>query len=357
MERFDDGNLVNEVGKSFSVPSFLRKAFTDALRDNDDGLLDHKLFGIVVRAVLFESGFVEIDPELVLFKYDNFNAQGIFYYSLPNIVSRGNTEYVKVVFQNLGKHCKVYGFLINGTWIHSMLFDKVKLPILNVVWPKIGQVVEEKEVFEFWRKMKDGLALPLLIDLCEKTGLELPPCFIKLPIELKLKILESVSGVDIANVSCVCSELRQLALNDYLWRKKYIKEFGNAVLRNWETFKDMFARACKIKRMIARTNAQNIDSHFMRRRNAYVDQFHIGRSSRRKILIYADNSFDIRHPFPQRYPYPDDPFGNRWRFPRTTSEGYDDGLFPYQGCPGGYTPFGLIFILVNYSRKITASNF
>ncbi|KAJ0836150.1 putative F-box domain-containing protein [Helianthus annuus] len=32
----------------------------------------------------------------------------------------------------------------------------------------------------------------------------------RLPTELKLKILESVSCVDIAKVSCVCSELRFL---------------------------------------------------------------------------------------------------------------------------------------------------
>ncbi|PWA47403.1 F-box domain, cyclin-like protein [Artemisia annua] len=195
MEKYDDGNSSSEVGKSFSVPSFLRKAFADALRNDDGGLLDHKLFRIAVCAVLLESGFVEIDPKLKIFKCDNFNAQWNYYYGLPNIIS-GGIEYVKIVFQNLGKYCKVYGSLNNGTGIHSVLFEKDKLPILNVVWAKIGQVVDEKAVSDFWRKVKDGFVLPLSIDLCEKNGLELPSSFIKLPTELKLKILESVSGVD-----------------------------------------------------------------------------------------------------------------------------------------------------------------
>ncbi|PWA20151.1 F-box domain, cyclin-like protein [Artemisia annua] len=82
----DDGNSVIEVRKSFSVPDILRKAFTDAFGDDDDdGLLDHKLFGIAVCAVLLESGFVDIDPALKLSKNNNVNVQGRFYYALPNI--------------------------------------------------------------------------------------------------------------------------------------------------------------------------------------------------------------------------------------------------------------------------------
>lgn len=204
------------------------------MRNDDGGLLDYKLFVIAVCAVLLESGFVEIDPKLKIFKCDNFNAQWNYYYSLPNIISGSKIEYVKILFQNLGKYRKVYGSLNNGTGIHSVLFAKDKLPILNVVWAKIGQVVEEKAVS----------------DLCEKTGLELPPCFIKLPTELKLKILESVFGVDIANVSCVCSELRQLASNDDLWKQKCIEEF-RYVWRYEKTFKDRFVRGWELqKRMM-----------------------------------------------------------------------------------------------------------
>ncbi|KAM0011943.1 putative F-box-like domain superfamily protein [Helianthus debilis subsp. tardiflorus] len=63
---------------------------------------------------------------------------------------------------------------------------------------------------KLWRKMKDGLALRL-----------------QLPTELKLKILESVSWVDIAKVSCVFSELGFLASSDDLGKQMHIKQFGN----------------------------------------------------------------------------------------------------------------------------------
>ena len=102
-------------------------------------------------------------------------------------------------------------------------------------------MVDEKEVFEFWRKIKDGLQLTLLIDVCERIGSELPPCFIKLPTELKLKILELVSSVDIANVSCVCSELRQLASNDNMWKQTFFEEFKYTDSINGRTFKEEFA--------------------------------------------------------------------------------------------------------------------
>ncbi|RZC62718.1 hypothetical protein C5167_024480 [Papaver somniferum] len=70
--------------------------------------------------------------------------------------------------------------------------------------------LHEGNIFELWKIAKDKLALPLLIDLCEKTGLSLPPCFTLLPTELTLKVLESLSGVDIAKVACVSSELKYL---------------------------------------------------------------------------------------------------------------------------------------------------
>ncbi|KAK9071092.1 hypothetical protein SSX86_009660 [Deinandra increscens subsp. villosa] len=281
MEIDDDESYVSEVEKSFSVPGFLRKVFTEEL--GDDAGLNHKLFGIAVRAVLLESGFVEIDPVSKSLKGNSYIVQGnwylaSFYYTLPNILTSGNYQAVKIKFQNIGKYCKVYGSLVNGTAVHSVLLDEDRLvPFLNVVWANCGQVEginqatiqPEKEVFEFWRKVKDGLSLPLLIDLCEKAGLELPNCFMQLPTELKLKILESVSGVDIANVSCVCSELRYLASNDDLWKQKYIEQFGDAAgSEGGRTFKERFAKAWenqKRRRIVGRSIMTT-----RRRRNPYA---------------------------------------------------------------------------------------
>lgn len=287
MEIDDDGSFVTEAGKSFSVPNFLRKVFTEELGD-DDGL-NHKLLGIAVRAVLLESGFVEIDPISRLLKSNNnFDVPGnwhfaSFHYTLPSLINSGNLEVVKIKFQSLGKYCTVYGSLVNGTGSHSVLLDEDKLvPFLNVVWANCGQVVEtieennkvfnvepEKEVFEFWKKMKDGLVLPLLIDICEKAGFELPPCFMRLPTELKLKILESASGVDIATVSCVCSELRYLASSDDLWKQKYIEQFGSVGgSESGRTYKERFAKAWESKKRRKIAGRSNFD--IMRRRYPYA---------------------------------------------------------------------------------------
>ncbi|KAI3525495.1 hypothetical protein L1887_04333 [Cichorium endivia] len=77
-----------------------------------------------------------------------------------------------------------------------------------------------------------------------RKAFPVPPCFMQLPTELKLKILDSVSGVEIAKVSCVCSELRCLASSDDLWKQKYVAEFGNSkVLWSERGFKERFAKA------------------------------------------------------------------------------------------------------------------
>ncbi|KAL9998138.1 putative F-box domain-containing protein [Helianthus debilis subsp. tardiflorus] len=284
-----ESSVVNEVGKSFSVPGFLRKVFTEELRDSDG--LNRKLLRVAVHAVLLESGFVEIDPASNMLKDgNNFGVKDNWYlasvhYTLPEIiVPGGNIETVKIKFQNLGKYCKVYGSLVNGTMVHSVLVDEDKLvPFLNVVWANCGAVVAtmaenneianvepEKQVFEFWRKIKDGISLPLLIDLCEKAGLQVPPCFMQLPTELKLKILESLSGVEIAKVSCVCSEMRYLASSDDLWKQKYIEQFGNvAGLNSGTGFKTRFANSWEAnkRRKIAGRSAASIMG---RRRNPFA---------------------------------------------------------------------------------------
>ncbi|XLR69845.1 hypothetical protein HN51_016966 [Arachis hypogaea] len=38
-------------------------------------------------------------------------------------------------------------------------------------------VDQQSEIFELWKMVKDRLALPLLIDPCDKAGLDPPPCF------------------------------------------------------------------------------------------------------------------------------------------------------------------------------------
>ncbi|CAK9144982.1 unnamed protein product [Ilex paraguariensis] len=283
MDVDDDGPVV-EAGKSFSVPGFLRKVFTQEL--GDDGGRDHKLLVIAIHAVLLESGFIGFDPvsniEVHGFQFPNEWPSSAFRmslrYTLPEMIGQINgsvngIDTVVLKFQSLGKFFNVYGSLANGSGTHWVRLDEHSLvPFLNIVWANCGSVDEiggqngissttpEREVFNLWRSLKDRLALPLLIDLCEKTGLELPPCFMRLPSDLKLKILESLPGVDIAKVACVCSELRYLASSDDLWKQKFGEQFGDAVrLEGGGHWKDKFGknwewRKSRRRRMTVRGN-------------------------------------------------------------------------------------------------------
>lgn len=62
----------------------------------------------------------------------------------------------------------------------------------------------------------DEIVLPFLIELCPMAGLpDLLP-------ELKRKIFESLSGVDIVKVPCVCKKLRNLVNDDQeFWKHKF----------------------------------------------------------------------------------------------------------------------------------------
>ncbi|KAG6406666.1 hypothetical protein SASPL_134273 [Salvia splendens] len=278
MEVDDDGIEIDGMGnelddvvdRSFSVPGFLRKVFAAEL--GDDAGRDHKLIVIAVHAVMLESGFVGFDERgnavVDGFQLRNEWPSGLFRvslsYTLPESIV-GSDEAIKRVvlkFQNLGNYLNVYGTLDNGSSAKGGLHFGVRLneeelvPFLNVVWANCGAVENvggengessgispEKEVFRFWRTVKDNLALPLLIDLCEEASLELPPCFVRLPSELKLKILESLPGVDVARASCVCSELRYMGSSDDLWKTKFCEEFVIEMKEANMSWKKAFATA------------------------------------------------------------------------------------------------------------------
>ncbi|KAK8698835.1 hypothetical protein V6N13_114941 [Hibiscus sabdariffa] len=251
-----------------SEPYFLREVLGEELGDNSS---IHKLLTIAVHAVLLESGFVGIDSVSGM-QTDRFHLPDelaspfSLCYSLPELLradyinSFGSslTDYAVLKFLTLGQFLQVYGSLVKGTVLYKLSLDERRFsPALNLVWAncdkKDGSLISytEKEVFEFWKIVKDGLALPLLIDLCSESGLALPACLIRLPAELKLKILESLPGSDVARIECVCSEMRYLACNNELWKQKFAEEFGDtsgaAGMGNW---KKMFhsSRANRKKR-------------------------------------------------------------------------------------------------------------
>jgi F-box protein 7 len=110
---------------------------------------------------------------------------------------------------------------------------------------------DKNEDRQLEKVLKDGLALPLLIDLCEKTGMALPPCFDRLPRELKLKIMGLLSLVDVGRMECVCSELRFLSrATRLIWQR-----FQQDMMPPPEKYEDsiaiiqLFMRIIKVRSM------------------------------------------------------------------------------------------------------------
>ncbi|KAH0977775.1 hypothetical protein GBA52_027494 [Prunus armeniaca] len=260
----DDGS--DGIGlKKYSVPFFLKRVLREELGEDRS---NHKLLVIAVHAAVLESGFVGFDSVSGMGSNrfhlaDEWPRTAItmsISYTLPEILkNRGNNgngvEGVMLKFQSLGRFVNVYGSLASGgAGPYRVCLDERRFgPIIESVWENRNVnerdgFVSEREVFEFWKIVKDGITLPLLIDLCAKAGLPAPPSLMRLPPELKMKILEPLSGVDIAKVGGVCKELRNLANNDELWKKKYAEEFGSGTggegtMINW---KHKFARNWEI---------------------------------------------------------------------------------------------------------------
>ncbi|PON86836.1 Nuclear pore localization protein [Trema orientale] len=238
----DDGESMGFLGSKFPESCFvrrLRRVLNEGL--GEDGR-DHKLMVIGVHSVFLESGFVGFDSvsgtpvDGCRRLLDNWRPSMAFtlsfHYTLPEILSNeGSTasyviETAALKFQIMGRFVNVFGSLTSGgSGTHRVCLDEHKFV------PSISSVSSngdsEREVYEFWKTVKDGLALPLLIDLCAKAGLPSPPCFMRLPSELQLKILEFLPGNDIARMGCVSKELQYLSCNGDLWKKKFEEEFGS----------------------------------------------------------------------------------------------------------------------------------
>ncbi|XP_010555093.1 PREDICTED: F-box protein SKIP22-like [Tarenaya hassleriana] len=226
--------------KRLSEPFFLKKVVLEECTDTSESMI----MVMAVHAVMLESGFLLLDPESGVraekFSFSKETANSIsLIYTLPELITRSDpnkNETVSLKFQSIGPMLVVYGSL-GGTSSHRVYLDRRRLvPTIDLVMEtlksnKEGSSRIYSEVFEFWRMVKDGVAMPLLIGLCDMAGLELPPCLMRLPTELKFKILESLHGADIARVACVCSEMRFVAKDNNLWKQKCLEECGDLVNR------------------------------------------------------------------------------------------------------------------------------
>lgn len=231
-----DGEFVDLVEDKFPESCFLRRVRTMVSEDFGEDGRNHKNLVIAVHSVFLESGFVDF----IKFQFPDEWKSSLafamsFRYSLPEILGDQDCtlnvrESVVLKYQFIGHFVNVFGSLTSGGLVtYRVCLDENKFA------PAIGSLSGngnefEREVYELWKIVKDGLVLPLLIDLCAKAGLPSPPCFMCLPSELQMKVLEFLPGVDIARVGCVCKELQYLSSNNDLWKRKYFEEFGLAMV-------------------------------------------------------------------------------------------------------------------------------
>ncbi|KAL5572882.1 hypothetical protein UlMin_022479 [Ulmus minor] len=110
----------------------------------------------------------------------------------------------------------------NKTAVHAILLESgfigldpdPRTPLDRLHLPNIslsGQLHYHNETFrECVRVFSHQYWFRILNDVCAKSGLGSPPCLISLPTDLKMKILQSIPGIDVASMGCVCKKLKRL---------------------------------------------------------------------------------------------------------------------------------------------------
>ncbi|KAL9316106.1 hypothetical protein ACSQ67_017107 [Phaseolus vulgaris] len=216
-----DGYDEAVVVSTNSEPFFVRRLLKEAL-GND--INDLKLLVFTVHRVVLEYGFVRIDKDSstaisCFHSLDDspspFSSMKSLRYTLPRILVDGGSHSVNLKFRYIGTFCEC---------LRGLSDDSSSRPLKLMVANGESKGSDGKEVFYMLKMVKDRVALPLLIDVCEKGGLDLPPCFVKLPMELKGLILECVPDVDLGKVACTCSKLRFMCSNNESL-KKFLEEF------------------------------------------------------------------------------------------------------------------------------------
>lgn len=250
-------NIAPITQPELPLVSFLKRVFEEAgsLADDDDS----GILRVAVHAVMLQSGFVCFVPESKK-KIDGSQLPNPTQvnYTLPEAFDFSNFTKIETVvlkFEDSGDLFHIEGSLSEKEpVVHQLSLNPTRfVPPLDLAFVNSDMIdsrirmcgsssnqYPENEVFELHRLVSDALVYPLLIDLRLKLGLIPPPCFMRLPAELKLKILELLIGVDIARAASVCSELRNLAKDDELWRRKCKEEFGFRGSFRRESWKIMY---------------------------------------------------------------------------------------------------------------------
>ncbi|CAN6684631.1 unnamed protein product [Malus baccata var. baccata] len=190
-------------------------------------------------------------------------------YTLPHILydikreSINNSYMIQAVrgialrFQSRGGYFNVYGCLIghrSATYrpqrhlcLHEEGFGSAENKNVGLQGRGLYRSVENL-LFGFWKNVKDEILLPFLIELGRNPGFQIvlpfpiefgkkpgsasPTGIMGLPSELKMKVLESLPGVDIVKLACVCKGMNNMVndvIDELLWRDKYYEAIERGV--------------------------------------------------------------------------------------------------------------------------------
>jgi F-box protein 7 len=239
---------------SGSIPSILNRVLMAEhrkIRQVNDLLI------LAVHAVMLETGFVLVVQGL---GHEAYSLGGRWTgggdldasYTVPNIREAANRSVGHVVLrsQTLGNNVIVYGTINNimgGVGALQPVLRLVMKASKYLVGRSLpqdgGYIAMFSDPFALWKCVKDELSLPLLTAFCKEAGLPPPPSLLRLPVDLKVKILEGLPALDLARAGSVCSELRYLCANNELWKRLFVQEFGSSAAGHGpQSWKSEFAR-------------------------------------------------------------------------------------------------------------------
>ncbi|XP_078177517.1 F-box protein SKIP22-like [Carex rostrata] len=179
-----------------------------------------------------------------------------------NQVQALNEKVAVLKFSVLGNLVTTYGYVAGvNPHFYRFCFDLAKVATLFSLDLNSMSRESEQEFMEKFRGVKDGVSLPLMIDLCLKNGLPLPPCFMFLSIDTKSKIMDLLPGTDVVRIGSTCKEMWNLSLDEKLWRQKMEREFGNSLNENTDmSWRERYKRAYIAKKNAVRFRPRQSNS-------------------------------------------------------------------------------------------------
>ncbi|KAJ3703479.1 hypothetical protein LUZ61_007184 [Rhynchospora tenuis] len=299
-----------DAGPVLLIPDFLVEVMGTETSE-DAGILGRVI--MLTHAALLETGFTLLNgagsklPQ----GWASNPTSLCLEYTIPDFVNQVqpmNEKVAVVKLSMLGNLATIYGHLggIKPDF-YRFCYDLAKVATLLSLDLNAMDKLEQEQLMEIFRGVKDAVALPLMIDVCLKNGLPMPPCFMFLSIDIRAKILELLHGVDVLRVGSTCKEMRNLSLDDNLWRQKFEREFSNSVVVNTSRLAGMWKERYK-SAYIAKKHASRFSpresNRFRLRSNA---------GERRRRLNLGEDA--------DRFPAIERPF---WRGPRVIYDEHDD---------------------------------